>query len=118
MHLDFKHNMLMLGPCQGKKELRNRESPEEHWLQVEAHDQDYGHVLTVSINSHRSHLVSSSADGTVRVSAIDNDTLCNQFKGMDYVESYKFIEPEQTLVNQIIKVEEDDTQDAGQYCLQ
>ncbi len=105
--------MLFLGSEDGKVELRHREAPEEHWLQLECHDQDYGKVQNVQFNSIKSHIVSSSQDGTVRVSAIDYETLTNQFKGMDYVESYKFLEPERSLVSELSPMEQEDTQDSG-----
>lgn len=71
MHLDFKTNILMLGSSEGKVELRHRENAEEYWLQLEAHDQDYGAIMNVELSSSKSLLVSSSRDGTIRVYSLD-----------------------------------------------
>ena len=54
----------------------------------------------MQFNAEKSALVSNSNDGTIMVQQIDYSTLLNQFKGMDYVESYKYPELTETVVKQ------------------
>jgi hypothetical protein len=44
----------------------------------------------VQLNNEKTAIISSSNDGTIIVHHIDYSTLQNQFKGMDYVDSYKY----------------------------
>jgi len=61
------------------------------------------------MTSNKSLLVSSSRDGTIRVYSVDYPTLTNQFKGMDYVENYTFLNEDPTEVRASLLLEEQDT---------